>query len=274
MLKKTIVLAVGLSLLTGCIASREFGNLSSTLSKGTLLVRSLTVSNPANGGTEVTNFLGWISLSGASPSKLERNDGNATKDITPAEGLSGNAYTDKDDNNPAGNDLNPGQTYAYALTFSESVATQSITPALLPDTRLTSTYPSFADTVAAGTNPVLTWTRQGVLPKGFVVTVAKMPDDFAGSSLSAGTPTYIAFLDAASHSASVTYGTPSDLSAIAGDKLLSETLSKMEGGFFAQKNEPLTAGRYAWTIVSLDHDDAKTAFAIDKPDSIGIFTVQ
>jgi hypothetical protein len=267
-LKKTIALAAGLSLLTGCIASREFGNLSSTLSKGTLLVRSLTVSNPANGGTEVTNFLGWISMSGGTPSKLERDN------VTISTSLSGNAYTDKDDNNPAGNDLNPGQTYNYALTFSESVATQSITPALLPDTRLTSTYPSFGHTVEAGTNPVLTWTKQGALPKGFVVTVAKMPNDFAGSSLSAGTPTYIAFLDAASHSASVAYGTPSDLAAIAGDKLLSETLAQMDGGFFAQKNEPLTAGRYAWTIVSLDHDDAKTAFAIDKPDSIGIFTVQ
>lgn len=267
MLKKTIALAAGLSLLTGCIASREFGNLSSTLSKGTLLVRSLTVSNPKTGGTEVTNFLGWISMGGGAPSKLERD--NATISTS----LSGNAYTDKDE--PPTNDLNPGQTYNYALTFSESVATQSITPALLPDTRLTSTYPSIGDTVAAGSTPTLTWTKQGALPKGFVVTVADMgTGGFSGSSISGGEPVYLAFLDAASHSTSVAYGTPSDLSAIAGDKLLSETLAQMDGGFFAPVNKPLEAGHtYAWTIVSLDHDDAKTAFAIDKPDSIGIFTV-
>ena len=265
MLKKTIALAAGLSLLTGCIASREFGTLSSTLSKGTLLIRSLTVSNPANGNTEVTNFLGWISLSGKTPSKLER-DGNQ---IAASGDLGSNAYQDKD--GPT-NDLNPGQTYLYALDFGEAVATQSITPALLPDTRLTSTEPQ-GSTVDAGTTPILKWSRTGALPKGYVVTVARMPGAI-GSSLSGGEPTYIAFLDAASHSTQVTYGTPSDLAAIAGDKLLSETLSKMEGGFFASKNEPLTPGNYAWTVVAIDHDDAKTAFAIDKPDSLGIFTVQ
>ncbi|MNF17249.1 hypothetical protein D3C80_2206320 [compost metagenome] len=47
----------------------------------------------------------------------------------------------------------------------------------------------------------------------------------------------------------------------------------MPGNFFAEKNDPLTPGIYAWTVVAIDHDDAKTAFAIDKPDSLGIFTV-
>ena len=268
MLKKTIALAAGLSLLTGCIASREFGNLSSTLSKGTLLIRSLTVSNPANGNTEVTNFLGWISLSGTAPSKLERDGvevpGSSGK-------LQSNAYTDKDD--PPTNDLSPGQNYLYSLTFEESTATQSITPALLPDTRLTSTAPQGINAVATGAKPEITWTRQGALPKGYIVTVADMGNGFAGSSLSGGTPVYLAFLDAASHSASVTYGTPSDLAAITGDQLLSTFLA--ENPFFKPVHQPLESGKtYAWTVVAIDHDAAKTAFAIDKPDSIGIFTVQ
>ncbi|MNK65369.1 hypothetical protein D3C87_846620 [compost metagenome] len=268
MLKKTIALAAGLSLLTGCIASREFGNLSSTLSKGTLLIRSLTVSNPANGNTEVTNFLGWISLSGKAPNKLER-DGVEVPDSSGK--LSSNSYQDKDD--PLTNDLNPGQNYLYSLDFGESTATQSITPALLPDTRLTSTAPQGLNAVAAGASPTITWTRQGALPKGYIVTVAKMGDGFAGSSIGAGEPVYLAFLDAAAHPSSVTYGAPSDLAAITGDQLLSGFLA--ENPFFKPVHKALESGKtYAWTVVALDHDDAKTAFAIDKPDSIGIFTVQ
>ena len=267
MLKKTLALAAGLSLLTGCIASKQFANLSDTLSQGTLLIRSLTVSNPASGNTEVTNFLGWISLSGSTPSKLER-DGAP---IATSGELGGSAYQDKD--NPPTNDLNPGQTYLYALDFGESVATQSITPAILPDTRLTSVSPSLGDTITAGSSPTITWTRQGALPKGFIVTVAEMDNDFSGTSLSDGKPVYLAFLDAASHSTSVTYGTPSDLAAITGDQLLSGFLA--ENPFFKPVHEALESGKtYAWTIVAIDHDDAKTAFAIDKPDSLGIFTVQ
>lgn len=267
MLKKTIALAAGLSLLTGCIASNQFANLSKTLERGTLLIRSLTVNDPKDDNTKVTNFLGWISLGGKTPLKLERNGA----EIADSSKLQNNSYNDE---SSLTNNLNPGQIYNYALNFGESTATQSITPAILPDTRLTSTSPTLVETVPAGSTPKLTWTRKGAQPKGFVVTVAKVPDNFAGSSLGAGEPTYIAFLDAASHPTSVIYGTPSDLAAITEDKLLSETLGKMEGGFFAQKNEPLTPGRYAWTVVSLDHDEAKTAFAIDKPSSLGIFTVQ
>ena len=265
MLKKTIALAAGLSLLTGCLASKEFSTLSTTLKKGTLLIRSLTVSNPSDGNTKVTNFLGWIAVGGGTPAKLERDGAQ----IADSSKLQSNSYSDEDS---LTNDLNPGQTYLYALDFGASTATQSITPALLPDTRLTSTEPQ-GNTVAANSQPVLKWTRQGALPKGYVVTVAKMPGAI-GTSLSGGTPTYIAFLQAASHSTQVTYGTPSDLAAIAGDALLSSTLANMEGGFFAQKNDPLTPGNYAWTVVAIDHDDAETSFAIDKPDSIGIFTVQ
>jgi hypothetical protein len=268
-LKKTIALAAGLSLLTGCIASKEFENLNKTLSKGTLLARSLTVSNPQDGNTKVTNFLGWISLSGTAPSKLERFDGTTT--VTINGDLSKNSYSDDDSL------LNPGQNYLYSLTFAESVATQSIVPALLPDTRLTSTEPQALATVPANTQPVLKWERANALPKGFVVTVARMSDDpnggFSGGSLSGGSPTYIAFLDAASHSTEVKYGTPSDLAAITGDQLLKDALKAMPGNFFAEKNEPLTKGVYAWTVVALDHDDAKTAFAIGKPDSLGIFRV-
>lgn len=265
MLKKTIALAAGLSLLTGCITSREFGNLSSTLQKGTLLARSMTVSNPKTGNTEVTNFLGWISLSGKSPKSLKRN--NAP--IATQNDLGGNAYQDKS------SDLLPGLTYFYSLDFGDAVATQSIIPMLLPDTRLTSTYPvSLATEIPAGSKPTFTWTLDGALPMGYVITVAKMPDAQIGSSLSGGDPTYMAFLDAKKHSKEVTYGTPSDLEAITGDALLSSALANLDGGFFAPKDEPLTEGTYAWTIVPLDHDPAKTAFAIGKPDSIGMFTVK
>lgn len=266
MLKKTIALAAGLSLLTGCITAREFGNLSDTLSQGTLLARSLTVSNPASGNTEVSNFLGWISMSGATPSTLKRN-GN---DITPGDGLQGSSYTDE-------TGLLPGQSYLYELSFGESSkATQSARPALLPDTRLLSSSPQITDTINAGDKPTFTWTKQGATPKGYLITIAKMGDDpdtpFGGSSLGSGTPTYLAILDATKHVGQVAYGTPSDLAAITEDKLLNETLGKMP--FFKATNEPLTRGAYAWTIVSIDHDDAKTAFAIDKPDSVGIFAVQ
>lgn len=267
MLKKTIALAAGLSLLTGCITSNQFANLSKTLERGTLFIRSMTVSDPKDGDTKVTNFLGWVSLGGKTPLKLERDGA----EIADSSKLQNNSYNDV---NSLTNALSPGQTYNYALTFGESTATQSIIPAIFSDTRLTSTSPNLSDTVPAGSTPKLTWTRKGAQPKGFVVTVAKMPSDFAGSSLGAGEPTYIAFLDAASHPTSVVYGTPSNLAAITEEKLLSETLGKMEGGFFAQKNEPLTPGRYAWTVVSLDHDETKTAFAINKPSSLGIFTVQ
>lgn len=270
MLKKTIALAAGLSLLTGCITSNEFANLSKTLTKGTLLIRSLTVSNPTTGNTEVTNFLGWIAMSGGTPSELTRND---TK-VPGSDGkLGSNSYTDKS-GEPVGNTLNPGQRYVYALNFGESVATQSITPALLPDTRLTSVSPQGNNAASAGEEPMITWSKVGATPKGYIVTVADMGTGaFSGSSLSGGTPVYLAFLDAASHSTSVKYGTPSDLAAITGDDLLSGFLAENE--FFKPVHKPLESGKtYAWTVVALDHDKAKTAFAIGKPNSLGIFTVQ
>jgi hypothetical protein len=227
------------------------------------------VSNPTTGVTEITNFLGWISMSGSSPSELTRN---GTK-VPGSDGkLGSNSYQDKDDQ--ATNDLNPGVRYNYALNFGESVATQSIVPALLPDTRLTSVSPSGSDTVTAGSEPTLTWSKVGATPKGYIVTVADMgTGSFSGSSLSGGTPVYLAFLDAASHSTSVKYGTLSDLAAITGDQLLREALA--ENPFFKPVNKALEAGKtYAWTVVALDHDGAKTAFAIGKPNSLGIFTVQ
>lgn len=270
MLKKTIALAAGLSLLTGCITSNEFANLSKTLQKGTLLIRSLTVSNPSTGNTEVTNFLGWVSMSGGTPSELTRNGDK----VPGSDGkLGSNAYTDKS-GEPVGNTLSPGQRYLYALNFGGSVATQSITPAILPDTRLTSVSPSPSDTVTAGSEPMITWSKVGATPKGYIVTVAEMPGGFAGSSLSGGTPVYLAFLDAASHSTEVKYGTPSDLAAITGDLVLKSALEE-SSDLFKPANKPLESGKtYAWTVVALDHDKAKTAFAIGKPNSLGIFTVQ
>lgn len=269
MLKKTIALAAGLSLLTGCITSSEFANLSKTLTKGTLLIRSLTVSDPTTGNTNVTNFLGWISMSGGTPSELTRNGDK----VPGSDGQLGSNFYRDENGKPVGNTLNPGQRYVYALNFGESVATQSIVPSLLPDTRLTSVSPQGTNAATAGSQPMLTWTKVGATPKGYIVTVAEMAGGFAGSSLSGGKPVYLAFLDAAAHTTSVKYGTPSDLAAITGDDLLSGFLAENE--FFKPVNEALESGKtYAWTVVAIDHDTAKTSFAIDKPDSLGIFTVQ
>lgn len=264
MLKKTIALAAGLTLLTGCITAREFGNLSDTLQKGTLLARSLTISDPKDGETKVSNFLGWISMSGTTPTRLTRDQA----DITPADGLKGSSYTDE-------SGLMAGQTYLYELTFGpDSKATQSARPALLPDTRLIPSQPSLSSAVAPGSTPTLTWTKKGATPKGYLVTVARMPGEepFAGGSLGSGTPTYVALLDATKHDGQVQYGTPSNMVSITEDQLLNETLGKLD--FFKSTSEPLTEGSYAWTVVSIDHDAAKTAFAIDKPDALGIFVVK
>jgi len=271
-LKKTFALAVGLSLLTGCIASREFGNLSDTLSKGTLLTRSLTASNPGDGNVTVTNFLGWIMLNQSGAGTLKR-DGNILKSD-----LSGSAYTDKD-GDPVGNDIAPDTLYTYELTFGNSTATQSIRTRSLPDTTfsaLTPNGPLPSDDVAAGSKPQLSWTKNFETPKGFIVTVTRLGDytaGFGGGGMS-GEPYYVSFLNAASHSAGVTYGTPSDLDAIVKDELLSKTLSEMPGGFFKAENKDLVSGRYIWTVVAIDHDDAKTAFAISSPTTVATFGVQ
>lgn len=275
MLKKTIALAAGLSLLTGCFTMQEVGNLGNALQRGTILVRSLTLGDPAGGGTQVTNFVGWFSLGGANPTRLMRDD----EDITPADGLKDNLYTDEDDT-PPGNDLKPGQAYTYKLTFEDSTAETRIVTSNLPDTRLTSTAPlGLANTL----QPTLKWSRMGALPKGYLVTVAEVgADGFDGDSLAGTTPTYIAFLDASTHTDEVVYGTPSDLAAITGNEMLSTFLGEMGSGganFFADKSGndtvPLENDKeYAWTVVAVDHNDDETAFAIDKPRSIGIFTVK
>lgn len=271
MLKKAFALVAGVSLLTGCIAANEFQNLSKTLSKGTLLVRSLTATNPQDGTVKVTNFLGWISLSGTAPSQLDRNGAQ----IADASKLTTSSYQDTDAA------LQPGNTYLYSLTLGSTAATQSVLTRTIPDTSFGNLQPTKllpADHYQAGAKPELSWTKSGETPKGYIVSVTQISNDPnaapAGGNNLSGTPYYVAFLDAASHSVGVAYGTESDLAAITKDELLSKTLSEMPGGFFKQENKELTTGRYIWTIVAIDHDDKKTAFAVPAPSAMGTFGVQ
>lgn len=263
MIKKILPLAL-CGLLAGCAAIKEFQPLQSGLQ--TFFVRSLVVAKPT-GGTDKHAFLIWGST-GDKLSTMKRGPkgGPATADVS---GLNVNGSFHDDTT------VSEGSSYRYDATFGSKTLTREIKVMAVSEAGLVAAKsPSL--TAGTGANaearPNFSWEVDDIngKPSGFLISVVEASD----LNSSAGRePVYTAFLDAASHSTGVAYGTKSDMAGMTEEllKVLGEADSR-----YAKKDADvpsLKAGaNYVWLIAPIAVDKEKASFAIGD-QSAALFNV-
>ncbi|HEY9900280.1 MAG TPA: hypothetical protein V6D00_13990 [Pantanalinema sp.] len=256
MIKKILPLAL-CGLLAGCAAIKEFQPLQSGLQ--TFFVRSLVVAKPAGGGEDKHAFLIWAST-GDKITAMKRGSGVGA---TPADTVNIDTNTSFHDDQG----ITPGGTYVYAATFGEKTLTRSIKVLAKEDAgKVTATAPDVLRDpqagVAAAARPTFSWTldQSDGKASGFLVSVVKADNVNSTAGLA---PVYTAFLDAASHSAGVAYGTPSDMSAIT--KELLDALASADSKYAKKDGDvpDLEKGaKYVWLVAPIAVDKEKASFAI------------
>lgn len=243
-----IGIAVTSLLLTSC-ASFQAAN--SLIKQGvhTFLVRSLTLN--ANGTEKANAVLIWAATgSGESLSAMWKKVGNAAS--TSVSITNPGATGSKQDDVAGGSKV----TYTAVFTSGTKVERTIDVYNLNDPGTVTVTSPKMAQgsaTPATATKAGLTfkWSTSGE-PSGYMITVGSLPGGTNLTSLGGSqsiTPIYTAFLDAASHSGEVTFGTKSDMPGMTSE------LTSMLGTFdsrFSEKAATLdqlnTTDTYMWLV--------------------------
>ncbi|MBO9541786.1 hypothetical protein J7643_14445 [bacterium] len=259
MIKKILPLAL-CGLMAGCAAIKEFQPLQSGLQ--TFFVRSLVVAKP-EGGVDKHAFLIWAST-GDKISDMKRSTG-AGSTPTDAVGI------DKESSFYDDQNVSESATYVYGATFGAKTLTRQIKVMATTDAgTMNSLTPNLS---AVGPKPTFGWAvnETNGKPSGFLLSVVKVPDGSSDPMMPSAEPVYTAFLDATAHPTGVTYGTPSDMTAIT--KELLEVLAKVDPKYAKKENDqPLAQGSYGWVIAPIAVDKEKASFAIGT-QAAGFFTV-
>lgn len=263
---RPVLLAATATCLAGCAAYQAATSIQNNLQ--TFLVRAITLNN--NGQEQASTVLIWGGTNALN---------GITKQIASG---SANPFPVNTSSQTATDSVNGGVTYTYTATFAKGdPLVRTITPFSVNDAGQVSVVAPNTSTAnlatgnlgtASGPKPTLQWSATGT-PSGFMVTVgeATVSQNFDPTSIK---PLYTAFLDAATHSTSVTYGTPSDMPG------LTSELTTLLGGFdkrFAKNDSnvpPLVSGKtYAWLISPIVVDAKATKFGIGN-QSFGLFKDQ
>lgn len=256
MIKKILPLAL-CGLLAGCAAIKEFQPLQAGLQ--TFFVRSLVVAKPGGGAPDKHAFLIWAST-GDKLSAMKRGP----KGSTPTTDVSGVDFNGSfhDDKTVA-----EGSDYVYEASFGAKKLTREIkVMTMVSAGKVSAKAPNvLIDPGAANAvnpRPNFGWEvdETNGKPSGFLVSVVEAEDPKNTTGLA---PVYTAFLDAASHSTGVAYGTPSDMSAIT--KELLDVLAQVDTKYAKKDSDvqPLKAGtNYVWLIAPIGVDKEKASFAI------------
>lgn len=275
-LKAACGLAAGIAL-SGCATYAVFGGISNILSdplSAFLFCRSLTLNSP---GQTVENFLFPLTPSQVkSITREEFGPGCTPSSCTST--FSGSQisafFTD-----PASGSTAPapttGELYEYTITGTDnSTKSRWVEPISTDNQGVTLVGPGTGSLEVAangGTAPVISgsniqfqWQdipaslKQANTNYGFYIVVGT----FDASSSTGINTVYSAFLDEASHSTGVAFGTPSDLAGFSGE-LMNVLASNPQFSAFSPataSSTVLAPGNYAWTVIPVD-DNA--SFSID-----------
>lgn len=269
MVLKRLLPAALCVLVSGCAAFQ----VAKTFTQGldTFLVRSVTLD--VNGSDQETTFLIWAGT--AKLATLTKQQGSGAPQSIP---FNPNA-------NPAlaTDSIPTGATYSYTATFADqTILKRDVAPFTWTDAGNVQTDDPPAPTPSSplpeqvtGTNLQLKYHVSSGTPTGFYVGVGS----YSGNGTTppnAGSMqmVYSAFLDAASHSTGVAYGTPSDMQGLTAEVL---TALSAADARFAKKDSnvtSLTSGKtYAWIVVPAKVDDKSIRLAFGN-QAFGVFTVK
>lgn len=262
MMKRILPLALMGTILAGCAT---FTEVSGWKGVPIFFIRTITLSPPNGGAEQCQAVMMWGGFQ-ATLKGISKKQGTQASQSLPVT-VSAMTATDS---------VTPGATYTYVATFdSGDPLTRTITPFTAAEAG-TLAVASPKDQSTTTSKPTFTWTKNsGATPSGYMLSVAKVSSATPGSMPSASdmTPAYTAFLDGASHSTSVEYGTPSDMKALTTE--ITTALGSLDPRF-AKKDAGaagLTAGTYVWLISPLKVDADAINIAVGN-QAFGFFQVQ
>ncbi|MBI6546815.1 MAG: hypothetical protein HY692_08470 [Cyanobacteria bacterium NC_groundwater_1444_Ag_S-0.65um_54_12] len=273
MKKHAFILAFGTLALTGCATYVAFGLITSSFQQ-LVILRSLTLLPPAS-PQSVTAIMGPID---EKVTKIVRESAGAlasTREFTGSE-IGRPIFMDSS--------ISADVYYRYTL-YGEGGASRSngIQPvSVLSDTvtllgpgtgsmELLDPRGGIATPSVAGGKPTFSWAPVTSSNPDYNIGYFLLVTKVNTSNLAEIKPVYSVFLDGASHSAGVEYGTKSDLRGFS-----SELLDFLKGvpalGYLAPNDakpdksqlDPLPGGQYGWTILTVTSDKRNIAFGIGK----------
>lgn len=269
MRKRLMPLAAVTLILGGCAS---YSVAQSLIKDGihSFLVRSITLN--VNGTEKANTVLIWGTTGDDKLAKVFRKTGSAP---------STSSVTVDPTKNTANDTVNGGSSYTYTAIFnSGKTMERKLTVWSITDPGevgvVSPKMSGITPATATSARPTFTWTAKGDA-SGYLLTVGKLP---AGQDLSAIngatglTPVYTAFLDAASHSTSATFGTPSDMAGMT--KEMTAMLGTLDARF-TQKDTGVadldTTSTYMWVVSPIKVDADSVSFGIGN-QAFSAFKVQ
>lgn len=260
-MKRILPLALLGTILAGCATYSE---VASWKGVPIFFIRTITLADPNGGADKSQAVMMWGGFQSTLKSIWKRQGSAATQSVN----VTITAMTATDS-------VTPGATYTYIGNFdSGEPLSRTITPFTSAQAgQVSVASPTNQEVTSA--KPTFSWTTNAsAAPSGYMITVAKV-SAVSGSVPSASdmTPAYTAFLDAASHSTSVAFGTPSDMKALTSE--ITTALGKLDPRFAAKEADAagLAAGTYIWLISPLKVDADAINIAVGN-QAFGFFNVQ
>ncbi|MBU6429451.1 MAG: hypothetical protein KGR26_10600, partial [Cyanobacteria bacterium REEB65] len=261
LLRKTALLLATAALgATGCATVAVFGGFSSLNLSSFLFLRSITVQAPGS-PQQVTAFLFPLS----NPKGITRQEFSAECAANPTASNCNQTFTGSQIQSGEFTDasLSADVAYQYTITNSDN-STQSrfVDPIDVQNGAVTLSGPGAgllnlatgtSTPSVSGANLTFNWqplaSQSADLNYGFYILVGKVDT----SSPTGIAPVYSAFLDAATHSTSVAFNTPSDLGGLTGELtgFLSGNKSTSTFAPATASSNVLAPGQYAWTVVTV-----------------------